>query len=232
MMLVGSIGAYMTDMDSASNVMSIGNNTIEIVENFQPPEGGYKGGEVIPKEVKVTNIESVPCYVRVYLESTYSDINHSGEPSYNESFEKSESSGLSSRDLRLDTTKYYFQMFKTSGGISSSLKDIPMDTVFDGWVHSSDDGWYYYTKPLGVGESTTSLIDNVCYSKKYSGWIDIEDIDVYVYSESVQDMGMRDEFDVDDFAGEEEYDVVSTMYTWYKYWGNAPKKTVLPEGVN
>lgn len=201
MMLVGSIGAYMTDMDSASNVMSIGNNTIEIVENFQPPEGGYGDYTEMPKEVKITNNESVPCYVRVYLESTYSDNDR-------------------------------FMMGKLTGGYNCALYEIPMDTVFDGWVHSSDDGWYYYTKPLGVGESTTTLIDFVYYADSNFDWFDAEDIDVYVYSESVQDMGMRDEFDVDDFAGEEEYDVVSTMYTWYKYWGNAPKKTVLPEGAN
>ena len=208
MLFVGSLSAYMVDKETADNVMTIGNNTIEIVENFQPPEGGYKGGEIIPKEVKVTNIESVPCYVRVYLESTYSDV-----------------------DWEIEVPR--FAMAKALGENEGVLLDeLPMNKVFDGWVRSSDDGWYYYTKPLGVGESTTTLLDFVCYRDENFDWFDVEDVDVYVYSESIQDMGMRNEFDVDDFAGEEEYDVVSTMYTWYKCWGNAPKKTVLPEGAN
>lgn len=199
-LFVGSASAYMMDKESAENLITVGENTIEIVENFQPPADGYGDYTEIPKEVKITNTGSVPCYVRVYLESTYSDDNR-------------------------------FIMGKLTGGYNDFLDEIPMDTVFNGWVHSSDDGWYYYTKPLGVGESTTTLIDAVCYYDGNFDWFDVEDIDVYVYSESVQDMGMRDEFDVDDFAGEDEYDVVSTMYTWYKYWGNASKKTVLPDGM-
>lgn len=199
-LFVGSVSAYMLDKETAENLMTIGENTIEIVENFQPPTEGYGDYTVIPKEVKITNTGSVPCYVRVYLENTYSDNDK-------------------------------FKMSKVTGGYNGSLDEILMDTVFDGWVHSSDDGWYYYTKPLGVGASTTTLIDSVCYAAENFDWFDVEDVDVYVYSESVQDMGMRDELDVNDFAGEEEYDVASTMSTWYKYWSNAPKKTVLPDGM-
>ena len=196
MMLVGSIGAYMTDMDSASNVMSIGNNTIEIVENFQPPEGGYKGGEVIPKEVKVTNIESVPCYVRVYLESTYNE-----------------------RDI-----------VYINNTVDDYLQHIPFDVVFSDWFVGVD-GWYYYSKPLDVGESTTNLIDSVKYLYD-NDWYYLRDIDIYVYSESIQDLKASSEINRNDFITEEEFNVACTKLNWEKYNRNKPKEVLPLESAN
>lgn len=61
---VSGIGAYLTDADSTSNLLPMGENKIEIVEEFDPPE------EIIPgttftKDVKVRNTGTVDCYVRI-----------------------------------------------------------------------------------------------------------------------------------------------------------------------
>lgn len=56
--------AYFTDAQKAENVLTVGENTIEIVEEFDPPE------ELIPgvsftKDVNVKNIGTAKCYVRI-----------------------------------------------------------------------------------------------------------------------------------------------------------------------
>lgn len=68
--------AYLTDKDSEVNEITIGKNTTEIVEEFDPPN------EIVPgtsftKKVEVKNTDSVSCYIRVFCEfsdSTYADL--------------------------------------------------------------------------------------------------------------------------------------------------------------
>lgn len=56
--------AYLTDADSAVNKATIGGNSIEIVEEFNPPKD-IAPGTSFTKDVKVSNIGSSSCYVRI-----------------------------------------------------------------------------------------------------------------------------------------------------------------------
>lgn len=60
----GLISAYFTDKDTKQNQVTVGYNTIQVVEDFDSPS------ELVPglsfkKDVKVENTGKVPCYVRV-----------------------------------------------------------------------------------------------------------------------------------------------------------------------
>lgn len=184
-LFVGSVSAYMVDKETAENLITVGENTIEIVENFQPPEGGYEPGDRVTKEVKVRNVRSVPCYVRVYLRSNKEEY----AVPINKSFSNTQSIMYAS-------------------------------DVFSNWW-ADGDGWYYYLKPLEVGETTTNLIDEVYMNfDKHVYWFEMPDIDMHVYAESVQDMGARDLLNPNDFQTEEAYDLECMAYTWDKYESN------------
>lgn len=184
-LFVGSVSAYMVDKETAENLMTIGENTIEIVENFQPPVDGYRPGDRVTKEIKVKNIRSVPCYVRVYLRSN--------EEEYAVPINKS---------------------------FSNTQSIMYASDVFSNWW-ADGYGWYYYLKPLEVGETTTNLIDEVyMVFNEFVYWFEMPNIDMYVYAESVQDMGAKDLFNPSDFQTEQEYDLECMTYTWDNYWSN------------
>lgn len=68
--------AYFSDTDSKQNTLSIGANTTEITEEFDPPEE-ITPGTVFVKKPSVKNTGSVPCYIRVLCEfsdSVYEDM--------------------------------------------------------------------------------------------------------------------------------------------------------------
>ena len=58
--------AYFTDHHSQSNLISVGDNEITIDEDFPTPPDPTPG-QHYTKTVKITNISTVPCYVRVRL---------------------------------------------------------------------------------------------------------------------------------------------------------------------
>lgn len=70
------IYAYFSDTESKQNTLSIGADTTEIAEEFDPPEE-IAPGTVFVKKPSVKNTGSVPCYVRVLCEfsdSMYEDL--------------------------------------------------------------------------------------------------------------------------------------------------------------
>ena len=62
--VIGGAVAYFTDADNAVNTLAVGINTIDITEEFEPPEE-IKPGVRFKKDVKVLNVEGCDCYVRV-----------------------------------------------------------------------------------------------------------------------------------------------------------------------
>ena len=67
------ISAYLTSMDSALNTMTVGHNTIGILEEFIPPDR-LEPGAVIAKKVNIENTGGTPCAVRVSAEFSKSDM--------------------------------------------------------------------------------------------------------------------------------------------------------------
>lgn len=150
--LVGVQGtaAYQSAFDKAENIVTPGNITSKIEEDFPDPPSVTPDKDVeISKKIWVTNgpsgteAVSTDCYVRVWLGYSNSDI-----------------------------------------GKAVSLKE----TDRENWVYS-DDGFYYYTKMLREGESSTALcsgfvVDHTKLEQKY--WNLIEDFEIQVYEESIE----------------------------------------------
>lgn len=71
--IVGVTVSYFIDKKEKSNEFSIGYNTIEIVEDFKPPEE-LKAGVEFTKDVKIKNTGASECYVRVKAVFTNEDM--------------------------------------------------------------------------------------------------------------------------------------------------------------
>ena len=65
--------AYYIDQDSKINKITIADNTIEIIEDFTPPED-VKPGDTITKTPYVKNTSETSCYVRMFVEFSDSEV--------------------------------------------------------------------------------------------------------------------------------------------------------------
>lgn len=148
--------AYMTDGGAITNTMTVGENEIEVVEDFQKPTIQI-GENTFRKDVKVKNTGDVPCYVRVFLEFSDDDVRNESKVS-------------------ADGATFY-----TIGEFNSHL---PSGWVYVSGSSDELAPYYYYTSPLEVGESTPSLLKTV--KTTFATQDVIEPFDIYVYAESVQ----------------------------------------------
>lgn len=158
--------AYLSNQTQATNSFTFGNVTAEIIETFTPPSSLVVGTNTYTKTVRVKNSGANPAYARVWLE--FSDVNVE---------EISE--------LTCDGTNWCtLTQLKSNTGLPSN------------WVYRNSGtlaGYFYYTKPIGPGEMTPSLIMKI-RTKFISKTADINetinytprDYDVLVYAETVQ----------------------------------------------
>lgn len=150
--LVGVQGtaAYQSAYDKTENIITPGNVTSEIKEEFPTPPSIIPDKDIdITKKIWVSNNPSgknqvsTDCYVRVSIGYSNSDI-----------------------------------------GKAVSLKNIDSTN----WIYG-DGGFYYYTKLVHEGESTTQLcsgfqIDHTKLESKY--WKLLKEFQIQVYEESVE----------------------------------------------
>lgn len=66
-----------------------------------------------------------------------------------------------------------------------------VDWNTEDFVYNSEDGYYYYTEPLSVGESTSNLFNEVSVSEELSA-NEIKEFDILVYAEAYQSYGFDD----------------------------------------
>ena len=174
---VGVTLAYMTDNREKENTVTVGYDSIEIVEDFSTPakqtqETTYK------KEVKIRNNGNVPCYIRVYVDFSDSKIR--------------DCSFFSVSDDINDTDSYF------SASRDTINSDNYVNNLPEGWEFIPDNdsdtklaGYYYYTNPVNVGESTPSLFTYI--KTVYQSEDEIQQYDIIVYAESVQTIGQNGE---------------------------------------
>ena len=71
----GGTYAYFTYLREMKNRFTVGHNEITVTEEYDPPDEIIPGEETsFFKKVQVENTGSVPCYVRVRLEYSDSDM--------------------------------------------------------------------------------------------------------------------------------------------------------------
>lgn len=173
--LVGVLLAYFGANDKEPNLIGVGEDEITVTEVFTQPnqeqEYAYR------KLVKIENTGSVPCYIRVRMEFSNSDVQNAA----------SFSAANQDTDTAPDDSTFKSAQIKT--GTDYYINGLP-----DGWVYVWEEnannytpavtnGYYYYTKAVPAGESTDALISWV--KMNYNG-NEIQAHDIYVYSESVQ----------------------------------------------
>lgn len=150
--------AYYTYLKMSNNTFSVGENKIEITEEYAPPKEMEEGDNIYKKKVQIENTGTVPCYVRVFAEFSDSTVRDASFLSPNGS-------------------DYYPAV---------QYKDhLPEEWVY---IADEENellgGYYYYTKPLGKRAVTVSLFRTV---KTHFGTADeIKDYEIIVYAESVQ----------------------------------------------
>ena len=170
--------AYFTHRDTERNAFTIGDNTSNVHEEFEPPEELTPGVNTYQKAVKVQNSGETDSFVRVMVEFSdnavrdVSGFSADGTTWYSASPEAPEIE-LAPED-------------SDSGIVQESyLSHLPENWIYIG---ENDDpllgGFYYYTEKVPAGSETSTLTNSVkTYFKSES---DIKDYEIYVYAESVQ----------------------------------------------
>ncbi len=156
------------------NEIPIGHNEVEIEEEFlPPPEQTENTATVYQKTVSVKNTGDTPCYVRVFADFSSSSVRSISSFSYD--------GGISYYSAELQMADSYFIKEVSSGANPNT-----------GWVYLPEGGsaalggYYYYTRPLAVGESTPPLFTHVKTDYSLNPGQKTEQYDLIVYAESVQ----------------------------------------------
>lgn len=162
-MTVGMTLAYLGDQKSKENKVNVGVDKAQVSEYFPEVSIQTSGSNVFPKQVKVKNTGSVPCFVRAYV--AFSD------------------SRIEAKSQVTNGTLDYmsFSYFKSTLETNDSN-----DWTF---VSSGDDkikGYFYYTKAVNPGDETKYLIQSVKTTYETSNVDEISDFEVIVYTETVQ----------------------------------------------
>lgn len=155
--------AYLSDTGSAVNTLSIGENSITITEDYTPPSAMQQGDNKFAKEVSITNLGDVPCYVRVFADFSDSKVK--------------DISFLSAKTVAESATGDWIK--------AAEYKDhLPSGWVFVPTTDATLGGFYYYTEPLAPGAVTPHLFRAV------NAHFDTEDLvtdfEIVVSAESVQ----------------------------------------------
>lgn len=155
---VGGTAALFRAKSIINNQLSVGYNTITIKEDFTPPKEMNTGENTYKKNVEVKNTGTVPCYVRVYV--AFSDSNVAGVS-----------------ELSPDGSSFF--------SAESYADHLPEHWTY---IEEPDDaelgGYYYYTEPVAAGKTTDALFEKV--KTTFQTAADVQDYEIIVYAESVQ----------------------------------------------
>lgn len=179
---VSGMIAYFTYKMTNNNTITIGENTIEISEEFAPPKELKQGINVYKKQVKIENTGLTKAFVRVYAAFSDSSV---ADKSFIAASKPTEIIYLDD-DADFDTV-----VVPTMDDAGYKKSDVfwKENGPSNDWIYIPDTdatlgGYFYYTKKVAPGESTSELIDTVAtYFEEAS---DIADYELIVYAESVQ----------------------------------------------
>lgn len=167
-LISGSTLAYLFSLSrSRVNTIPIGYDSIKIVEDFEPPSKQTTVTQY-KKAVYIENTGTVPCFVRMYVDFSDSQIKNISSFSNN-------------------GVNFYAAVEDTSNP-NAFINNLP-----EGWVFVSDGtallgGYFYFTQPIAPGSPSAELFKNVKTDYTSAGFDPIQ-YDILVYAESVQIIG-------------------------------------------
>lgn len=160
LILAGSFGgtyAYLKAIDTAKNILYVGENNITVNEpSFTEPDTLEKG-LIINKDPSVKNTGNLPCYVRMMIYFS----NDKAKEFCEVSSDKEISEFCSFEDF-----------------------DDQLKKKDNGWILNEEDGCYYYTEILPPGKETEPLFTAVKISEEYEN--PIIEFDLTVIPESIE----------------------------------------------
>ncbi len=155
--LTGFTSAYFIYGRDLGNNFGIGENVMQIAEDYQPPKELGMGENIFKKRVQVKNTGSIPCFVRVFVEFSSSEIRDISQ-------------------ISPDGRSYF--------PAASYHLNLPEGWVY---IDEDDEllgHYYYWTRALKAGDMTPPLFESVkTVIEKAS---QITDYEIIVYAESVQ----------------------------------------------
>ncbi|MGN0633287.1 MAG: SipW-dependent-type signal peptide-containing protein [Oscillospiraceae bacterium] len=168
----GTVLAYYTNSDKAKNTFTVGENENKILESFVPPESQGGDSNKYLKQVQVENTGNVPCYVRVYVDFSDSEILNMSK--------------LSDSDVQYITEAQFYSADPNAADSFANYLNGKTDGkwkyVFDGTLG----GYYYYTNVVAPGQSTEPLFRWV--DTDYGGDASkVQQYEIMIYSETVQE---------------------------------------------
>lgn len=148
--------AYLVSAQWEDNNIGIGGNTVDIVEEFNPPPELNVGINEYDKEIRIKNNGEGECFIRLFLAFGDGEVENVSEVSS-------------------DNRNSYQTL--------TELKNNPPEgwTFLNDEILG---GYFYYMSPVNAGESTTPLITDV--KTNFVTAEDIKQYEILVYTESVQ----------------------------------------------
>lgn len=199
LLCVGVTLAYLGAAKKEENKVVVGKGDVSIEESDWSQPSTQSMENTDNKSVDVKNTGTVPCFVRVYME-----------------FSDSEVASVASVTDGADTERTW-SAFKTA--LANTTNTNP-----NAWKYVTGDsndklnGYFYYTSPVAPGDSTSELIRSVKtdYNGDNNNDSNIDKIkayDIIVYSETVQTIGT----DGTDYGAT---GYTSTNGGWYDAWAS------------
>ncbi len=156
--------AYSYVQRTRINSLEVGQNTIRILEDFEPPAQLTAGENDYRKEITVENTGSADCYVRRYFSFSDSELENC--------------SYLKSGDGEYVPAAQY-------------AEHLPQGWVYDSSADITS-GWYYFTEPLKPGDRTEIFLSSV--RTVFENAEAVQPYEIIVYAESVQTLDHNGEW--------------------------------------
>lgn len=190
---IGSTYAYLTDNERHANTLSTGHTLNRINETFSSPTMNV-GDNIYNKIVTVENVQSTDNNV-----ISFNQARKNASGTGIDSISNNENGKVFVRVAAEFSTQWSRDHSWISSDVSGTtwckasdyINHLPANWVY---IPSQQDdptngdallgGYYYYTRSIAPGESTTALMSRV--KTTYSKSVDIEAYNIFLYAESVQ----------------------------------------------
>ena len=172
---IGITLAYLGAADKRENKVIVGRGDVSITESTWTEPTTQLMENSTSKDVKVTNTGTVPCYVRVYMEFSDSEVGDVAKVTGGNSIDADWSN------------------FKTALAAGTNLISPKWRYVYND-PNDKLNGYFYYTEPVAPNGITTALITAVKTdfngnNNNDSNIDKIKPYEIIVYSETVQTIG-------------------------------------------